>query len=193
MTETLTPIQRTKLSIQIHGEINFTEAERQKHKVARDMLLEVLNSVEFELRFKACKFTGTMGKNNDEIYEMLMSGTTKFHQEVDHDLDLYITMYYASNNTVGYTYPSTFKTWLNRKFFSQYDYADIACNLFHEYLHNLGFGHSSAKDHTSLPYQGGYLVESMIREILMGVRPSEKKQICYRSWKTLWIKRCYWE
>ena len=142
-----------------------------------------------------------------------MSGADKFNKEADQDIDVYLTIYYSFKSTVGYTYPSTWWTWINRKFFSSFDESEVAGNVVHEYMHNLGYDHNTAKDHNSVPYATGYLVRDLIKEFEkepvettvevsieepakpeQPIEPSDKKYVCYRSWKTLWLtKTCRWE
>lgn len=197
-----------RITFEIHNKQNFTEAEKIKFKQALYYAEEVMNSQEFKTRFLQMPLVQTNGKTNQQIYEELMSGADKFNQEADGDIDVYITMYYSFRNTVGYTYPSTWYTWINRKFFSGFNYADVAGNVVHEYMHNMGYDHKRATDKWSVPYAVGYLVRDMIKEYLEKPQSSEdtnvpdhikvettnKKLVCYRSWKTLWLtKICRWE
>jgi hypothetical protein len=109
--------------------------------------------------------------SNKEIYNLFMSGADKFNPEPDNDMDLFLTSYYSRKNVVGYTYPSTFKTWVNRKFFvrrlkSKNGHAKIIGNIIHEYMHNLGFSHNkrwnSTRKHT-VPYAYGRIAEEVAR------------------------------
>src|SRR5690606_8082794 len=89
--------------------------------------------------------------------------------EVDGEADIHVEAYNSYwSRVVGYTYPHTPKTWVNLKFFNGYDYADIADNIFHEWLHKLGFDHVSADEHTSVPYALGYIVRDLIKQIIKG-------------------------
>ena len=153
-----------KLTIEVHEQDGFTEEEKALYRRAVQKAEAALNSKKFYTEFMKSKFTSTKGLSNQEIFDMLMSGIDMFNKAEDHDIDVFITMYYANTRVVGYTNPSTCKTWVNRKFFSEYDEADISCNLIHEYLHKVGFDHKSAKELTSVPYAVGYLLERVIRE-----------------------------
>lgn len=201
----------SRLKVVVHSRDGFTDAEVKKHEVACTMLENVVNSVEFRERLLAKKLVRTEGLTNLQIYQKIMSGAEDLSPEHDGEIDVHVVIYHKHNKVVGYTYPSTVKTWLNRKFFSKYDYSEVACNLFHEWLHKLGFGHVSATDYGSVPYALGYLVEEMIKELIAGavftdidgVPPVEPPPIplpqdpiptvrCYRSWRTLWLKKvCY--
>ena len=153
------------INIQVHERVNFTKEEIEKHILAVNNAVKVLNSKRFKEKFLKLKLTNTDGLNNTQIYDKLMSGADDFNPEVDRDIDVYVEMYFKNNRVVGYTKPSINKTYLNRKFFRSFDAADVACNLVHEYLHKVGFDHYSAKEHSSVPYAIGYLVEDCIREM----------------------------
>lgn len=154
------------LKITVHNNTNFSAKQLEKYKRAVAMTEKVINTERFKQKFMATKFTNTQGKSNQELYDLMMSGAETLDPIVDNEADVFITMYYKNNSTVGYTYPSVKDTWVNSKFFDQYDEADIGCNLIHEWWHKLGMGHSSASEHTSVPYACGYLVEACIRELI---------------------------
>jgi hypothetical protein len=149
---------------ELHQLNNFSQEERDKFVEAIRLAEDVLNSIEFKNRFLNLPLVQTNGNTNKQIYNQLMSGADKFNKESDSDIDVYITLYYSFRNTVGYTYPSTWWTWINRKFFSSFDFADVAGNVVHEYAHNLGYDHIRASDIWSVPYAIGYLVRDMIKE-----------------------------
>lgn len=202
----------SNLSIKVHQTKNFTAAQVEKYHKAVSLTEKVINSARFYQEFMKLKFTSNKGMSNQEIYDLMMTGAEVLDPAPDNEVDVLVTMYYKNNKTVGYTYPSTPETWLNSKFFNSYDYSEVGCNLIHEWMHKLGFGHVNAKEHTSVPYAVGYLVERLIVEYIktgtLGddkpVEPTpvpdpkpepvpERKQVCYRSWKTLWLKKiCYW-
>jgi len=195
-----------QVTFEIHEKNNFTESERIKFRKSINYAEQVINSEEFKVRFLQMPLVQTNNKTNLEIYNELMSGADKFNKEADKDIDVQITMYYSFKNTVGYTYPTTWFTWINRKFFSSFDYADVAGNVVHEYMHNMGYGHLRATDKWSVPYAVGYLVRNMIKELIKETNPEtekepndisvptvNKKLVCHRSWKTLWLtKICKW-
>ncbi len=201
------------IDIHVHERVNFTKEETEKHEKAVEETYIVLNSERFKQKLLKLKLTSTEGLSNLEVYQKLISGYDEINKEADKDIDVYVEMYYKNNKVVGYTYPTTKKTFLNRKFFKNFDTADIACNLVHEYLHKVGFDHKSAKEHSSIPYSVGYLAEECIRELwhnpgLYEVKlieeelagsfeesemPKEvKKLYCKRLWHTLWTKKVCW-
>ncbi len=198
------------IKISINNRNGFTDAEILKHDTACKMLETVLNSIEFKARLLTMKFSGTR-KTPSQIYQMIMQGSDELNKTPDGDIDVHVNMYYKNNNTVGYTYPSDINTYVNRKFFKHYDYAEVACNIIHEYAHKMGFGHSSATDYNSVPYAIGYMVRGIIKDMIKGlvltpiesvphvgppvvITPIEikKKLVCYRPWYWPFIKKCYY-
>ena len=86
----------------------------------------------------------------------------------DEEMDLDITLYYANNSVVGYTYPDTTRVWTNDKFFSTYTYAQVAQNVVHEWIHKLGFGHDynrTTRRNYSVPYGIGTIIKDLIEEM----------------------------
>lgn len=200
------------LAVKVNSRKGFTTFEESRHHYAASLIAPVVNTKEFVERVLAMRLTGLGNLTRQGLINLIFSGSEILSPESDNEIDVDVVMYYSSGRVVGYTNPGTITTWVNKKFFSQYGYAEIACNLFHEWLHKLGFDHRSASDLTSVPYALGYLIEDMINEYLKGAvftpldgseigeippiklpPPSEKVLVCYRSWRTLFMKRCYWE
>jgi ssRNA-specific RNase YbeY (16S rRNA maturation enzyme) len=206
MTDTIT--------FDVHEPKGFTEEELIKYFDALAITSKVISTERFKQKFLAEKLTSTQKHTNLAIYEMFMSGIDEMNKAADKDIDVFPKMYYKNNSVIGFTNPLTVTTNINRKFFTDYDAADIGHNAVHEYLHKMGFDHNSASDHDSVPYAIGFLVETCIREywlhpelyndivvteppvVVTPVEPIPVKleYVCYRSWKTLWLKKvCYWK
>lgn len=153
--------------IEVHGIRNATDIERAKFTFAVDVLIDELNDKDFwydvAMNYNSWKYLN--GVTFFEFKEKFLSGKDNFNTEIDHDLDIYINFYYSFRSVVGYTTPRTWWTWINRKFFNRFDYSDIAGNIVHEYLHNMGFDHPGA-DKQSLVYQLGFLVKKRIKKKL---------------------------
>lgn len=199
-----------KLDVQIQGLGNFSKQEKEKFLKAIELCKKVVNSKEFKQKIKGYKWTSggvtyntfkkCEGLTNEEVYEKFMSGADKFHPEADRDIDLYTTLYYSRKGVVGYTYPNTFKTWINRKFFSSFNLAGIVGNIIHEYMHNMGFGHTSRYNSTrkhTVPYAYGYvardIAQDKLDELSSGGNPENvpvnRKLVCRGKWI---FRRCYW-
>ncbi len=172
--------------IDIHGMVNFSKTEQTRFTIATKLLSHVLNSNEFKQRvisfnytiYKKC-FSRTTGKinvphfknnkgfHNIEIYNMIISGEDVHNTERDNDMDVFVTLYYSNGKTIGYTYPSTFHTWINRKFFDSIP--KICRNLIHEYMHNLDFKHSKKRNpgrQFTVPYAIGEIVFELVKQLL---------------------------
>lgn len=143
-----------KIKIELKEHKNFKKCELAKYKKGLDLLQMIINSRQFKERVLAASFTETNGMSSEEIYSYLISGQNKFYDEVDHNLEIYTSMYFSWKRVVGYTYPSTVWTWLNRRVFRKMKPSSIASNCLHEYAHNCGWGHKKKKS-TSVPYQLG--------------------------------------
>jgi hypothetical protein len=167
-----TPDQMTfgELDIEIHGLDNYTGKQKEKMLEACTKGKKVLNSQQFKDRILAAKLTETNGLSNLQIYNLICSGKDLYNESEDRDIDVFSTMYTKNfSSTVGFTYPNTWKTWINSKFFNRFYIWEIFGNVIHEALHNFGFGHLKAHA-TSVPYVIGYIARDLLKQ-------SEKGQI----------------
>lgn len=158
-----------KISVEIHDTTGFTASELATFKIAIEMMVHVVNSVEFKDRalHPPRKLDHINGLTNEEIYNLFMSGSTALDRTPDKDIDIYITMYYGRTRTIGYTYPDTMRTWVNRKFYG--DIGTIVGNLVHEYMHKCGFDHeSSGYTQYNVPYYYGNIAEYLTQKMLNG-------------------------
>ena len=139
------------------------------------LLQQVVNSASFEyavlnnLYKNKRQFVDTI-LTNDQVLSRFMSGNQN-NEGNDFELDVDLTIYQASGNTVGYTYPSTVRTWINRTFFDSYSPAEVAGNLAHEYCHKIGFSHAKwawPSRKYSVPYAIGYLVQELAEKLSSG-------------------------
>ena len=162
--------------IDVHGLKNFSEKEKNKFSAAMIELEKCLNNMNFKNAILLHEFDDqTNGRSNKELYDHFMSGRDKFNKLNDRDIDLNLTLYYSWKSTVGYTYPSTWFTWLNRKFFSRFNYGEISGNVVHENRHNAGYGHESASDHDSVPYAFGYIARDLINGKIPPIQYTKRK------------------
>lgn len=205
------------LKASVHELNGFSEEQKEKYIKASNLMCDIFNSKEFEQRvlnyfwtFDDQTITGfknpvSEGKHysQSEIIDYIRSGCDLFNKERDEDIDLAVTLYNDRfGNTIGYTVPYSFHSWINLKFFGQYAVGDIAGNIAHEYMHNLGFTHSQDYNETrkhTVPYAIGTIVRQIAQEY-DNPQPSDKKdgKFIYerryeRSWKTLFMKKYYWE
>lgn len=148
----------------------FDSADEAKVMKAIDIIKQVIRSQEFKDRVINFTYNGKKqyvdneGLTNAEIYQKLLDASEDLRPGIDHQMDLELELYYSSRNTVGYTYPSGLKIWMNTKYFDVYSPAEVAGNVFHEWTHKLGFGHDSSYSvsrDSSVPYAIGYIMEEL--------------------------------
>lgn len=194
------PLLGRRLRINVKSREGFTPAEVKLHESAMVIVEMVVNSAEFKSRVQNRSYSTTT-KSPTQIYDHIMTGEEVLQKGKDYEIDAEIEMYSAETNTIGYTYQNTVKTWLNRVFASKYSEEQIAGNFIHEWLHKLGYQHSSAKDYDSVPYAIGYLVRDMVKEFKKGKRWLDLyppvpivREVCETNWKTLGLtQKCYYE
>ncbi len=204
----------SRLKVVCHTRIGFTPEENEKHEVACALVEVMANTEEFYTRWMNSDLKRLNGMAKWQAYDLFMSGKEKLSKDVDHEIDVDVEVYSANTNVIGWTLPTVIWTKLNRKYFDQFNYAQVGMNLVHEWVHKLGFDHLSATDYGSLPYCIGYLMRDMINEYLKGAVFTDKwtgeslsykgatvpgdfqgpatipyKIVCTRSWKTLFMRK----
>jgi hypothetical protein len=131
----------------------YSASERQKLEQATGLLANVLNSREF--------------RDAVLIYAAIRAAHESFTQAADGEVDLNVSLHnlsWFSRHVVGYTTPGSDTITTNRRFFSNYEPAEIAGHLGHEWLHKLGFEHdhaATADRPYSVPYAVGELIERL--------------------------------
>jgi hypothetical protein len=149
---------------------NFSLEDEEKVKKAIEVIKKVVGSEEFRDRVLNFSFNGDLGfvdnggYTNEQIYRKILNGAEVLKPENNHKMDLDLELYFEEINTIGYTYPNVLKIWMNTKYFSTFTASQVADNIFHEWMHKLGFDHaidySVSRDYT-VPYGLGYLVKEL--------------------------------
>jgi hypothetical protein len=144
--------------------VNFGNDRTNKMEEAIEIIKMVIATEEFKNRILNHTYNGAKtyidnrGYTNAQIYKIILDGAEKLQPTKNNAMDAEVELYTASTNVVGYTYPSSKRIWVNTKYFDQYTPAGVAHNLMHEWMHKLGFEHSSswnaARDY-SVPYAVG--------------------------------------
>lgn len=148
----------------------FDTDDEVKVEKAFEIIKKVVASKEF--RDKVLNFTyqdkkqfvDNNGKTNAQIYQILLDGREDLKPEVDNQMDLELQLYYSLRSTVGYTTPGELRIYLNTKFFDPYTPSEVAGNVFHEWIHKLGFNHDSTYSvprDSSVPYAIGSMIEEL--------------------------------
>ena len=152
------------------GFSNFDRDQEDKVHKASEIIKKVIQSSEFRQKVLNYTYEGkrafvdNKGLTNEQIYQKLLDASEDLNPGVDHKMDIELELYSSWSNTVGYTYPNVLKIWMNTKYFSVYTTSEVAGNIFHEWIHKLGFDHdvnySERRDH-SVPYAVGYLIRDL--------------------------------
>jgi len=150
--------------------VNFNPSQQDKIFEAAEIIKQVIASNEFKEAVINHTYNGKKtfvdngGLSNTQIYQRLLKGAEKLTPTINNAMDAELELYYEPNSTVGYTRPNTKRIWINTKFFDGFTPAQVAGNLSHEWMHKLGFGHSSVENDArafSVPYAIGYLINRL--------------------------------
>ena len=147
--------------------VNFTADQRAKMEKAIEIIKLVVATEEFRNRILNYTYAGqntfvdSGGYTNGQIYQIILNAAESLTPSKNNIMEAEVELYYEASNIVGYTYPNSKRIWVNTKYFNSYTAAGVAHNLFHEWLHKLGFGHavnwSSSRD-SSVPYAIGSIM-----------------------------------
>lgn len=155
--------------------LNFNDTQAEKYNQAVELVKLVVGTEEFRNRILnytydgAKQFSNNNGLSNAQIYQSILDAAEKLQPAKNNRMDLEVELYYENNSVVGYTNGSTTQIWVNTKFFNNYKINSVAGNLFHEWLHKLGYGHdsaSTARRPYSVPYAIGYLVADIAQDFM---------------------------
>lgn len=155
----------------------FNQEQEQKIFKAIGLIKKIVLSPDFKEAVISKSFNNEFtykdnaGLTNEEIYQKIMEGRELVGQNTEANgiMDLELVLYRDDeSNTIGYTYPHISHVYINEKFLNRFEPYQVANNLFHEWLHKIGFDHSVEKtperEH-SVPYALGYLVKDMAKGI----------------------------
>lgn len=109
------------------------------------------------------------GLTNAQIYQSILDAAEKLTPTKNNTLDVGVKLYYENNSVVGYTSTGITYINVNTKFFDTYAVNSVASNLFHEWLHKVGYGHDSAataRRPYSVPYAVGYIIRDIGKSFL---------------------------
>ncbi len=159
--------------------VNQTASEKTKYNAACSMIETIVVSAAFESSVKthrSCNgsvgYYGTsseLGNVGTSVYNHIRAGneTRPNATATDQEMDMIVEMYRDdSSNTIGYTYATSNQIWVNRKYSDTYKPSSLGSNLFHEWLHKLGYGHSSAST-SCRPYSVPYGIGTIIRNYMV--------------------------
>lgn len=156
--------------------VGFSREQEDKVERALELIKRIVASEKFRGMVLNKTYLGKKqyvdndGLSNKAIYNKILVaaeklGDTSRNNTMDVELELYLD---NSSIALGYTYPSVKRIWMNKKYFNNFQPYQVAGNLFHEWLHKLGFNHavkaSDSRTH-SIPYAIGYMIRDMAKEL----------------------------
>lgn len=153
----------------------FSQSDENKYNEAVALVKKVVATEAFRNKVLNHTYNGVKqfvqnnGLSNAQIYQAILDAAEKLTPKKNNTLDVGVKLYYTNNNVIGYTNPSITYINVNTKFFDQYDAHQVAGNLFHEWLHKLGYGHDSsatARRPYSVPYAIGYMIRDIGKSFL---------------------------
>jgi hypothetical protein len=148
----------------------MTSTQEAKIQRAEEKIRDVIGSEAFRTKvlnhtWNGIKqFNNNNGLTNSQIYTKILQGAEKLLPTKDNEMDLKIKVYYENSSTVGYTSSSSSYINMNTKYLNSYTPDSVAGNMTHEWLHKLGFSHSSTYS-TSRNYSVPYAIGNIMREL----------------------------
>lgn len=150
--------------------MNLTTTQATKYNKAVALVKKVVATEKFRTSILNHTYNGSKtfannnGLTNAQIYQSILDAAEKLTPAKNNTMDLGVKFYYQANTVVGWTNSSITYINVNTKYFNIYEINEVAGNLFHEWLHKLGYGHDSSST-TRRPYSVPYAVGYLIRDI----------------------------
>lgn len=118
-------------------------------------------------------FNWNDGKTPEDVYTNLKLGRETLSGDADYDADVFldVDLRWNNGNVIGYTYPNTQWQWIYRKIITNWDEADIASNIAHEWAHKMGYDHAYKWHETrqyTVPYAFGYKIGDIATRMARG-------------------------
>mgnify|MGYP000203326904 CR=1 FL=1 len=185
---------------------NYNTQDSEALAVSERLSNDLLNSKCFEVFMVERE----QGKHSSRGYKLHTTNGKTALEVVNHlrttDLTTPVVMYYKNNNVSGYRWTGNPTIYTNSKFHRGANACSRASNLTHEWSHVAGYSHTF-KANSLRPFSVPYSInaafkvcckcKSMLDCEILKLKEAVKrkfKTVCYRSWKTLWLKNnCYQE
>ena len=140
------------LTVKVGYFYNFGPNEIMQAWKGIGLLQRALNDENFQTMVLSADFVETLGMGNQELIERLLGGADCIDETEDHVVNLDFRMYKnIFSRVIGYVLGNSRTIHVNKKFFG--NPKNFASNILHEYMHILGFKHTSAVDYGSVPYK----------------------------------------
>lgn len=150
--------------------VGFDSSDEDKYNKAVALVKKVVATEAFRKQILNHIYNGEKtfvqnnGLANAQIYQTILDAAEKLTPAKNNTLDVGVKLYYENSNVVGYTSTGITYINVNTKFFNTYAVNSVASNLFHEWLHKVGFGHDVSAT-SRRPYSVPYAVGTIIRNI----------------------------
>ncbi|WP_408097105.1 hypothetical protein ACJVC5_18900 [Peredibacter sp. HCB2-198] len=150
--------------------VGMTSSQEAKIQAAERKIRAVIGSEEFRTRVLNHTYNGRKqflspnGLTNAQIYQKILEGAEKLSPAKNNAMDITVKLYYQNSSTVGYTTTTSKVINMNTKFFNKYTSSQVAHNMMHEWMHKLGFGHTSYYTSSriySVPYALGKIMNEL--------------------------------
>jgi hypothetical protein len=179
--------------------------QRQNSIETANLVLEFFASDYFQIKMLNVKLDILRGEsknsvtkrlNNQEMYDLLMSGKEEWNGIIDYEIDLVVSRYKKMWSKVkGYIIPMKPTVHVNAKYFDNQTPEYTGINLSHEWTHTMGCRHSGKFFRESLPYYVGAWFKDWIENIrdistpqeIEIIREIKTKEVCKRVWWKLWL------
>jgi hypothetical protein len=155
--------------------VDFNSEQQDKIIEASELIRRVVATEEFKNAVLNHSYNGVktfvenQGLTNAQIYNKFLQGAEKLTPARNNTMDVEVALYYENTSTIGYTYASTKRIWMNTKYFNNYTASQVASNLTHEWMHKLGFTHAVSYNTSrsySVPYAVGYIILKLIPQVV---------------------------
>lgn len=172
---TTVPAQALSFKTNVTYLDGFETADEEKYNKAVALVKKVVATEAFRKAvlnhtYEGAKtFVQNNGLTNEQIYQSVLDAAERLTPAKNNTLDVGVKLYYENSNVVGYTSTNITHINVNTKFFDTYAINSVASNLFHEWLHKLGYGHDSAataRRPYSVPYAVGYIIRDIGKNFL---------------------------
>lgn len=152
--------------------INFSTQHEKKFAEALRLIKEVISSPEFKKRVLDFKYDNRRqyaqngGLSNEYVYLKIIEAEEELFPSVNFQMDMEIELWKPRfpTSTIGYTNRDVRRIWIKKSFYENASIQDLAGNIFHEWLHKIGFEHD-LRPTARRPYTVPYAIGDLLSEL----------------------------
>tara|TARA_Y100000296_G_C5180060_1_gene263712 strand:+ start:32042 stop:32659 length:618 start_codon:yes stop_codon:yes gene_type:complete len=166
----------TKFTVKINffGSL-LLDRDKKRLRQAALIIEQVVNHPQFKDEILKANFFGETSqfknKTNLEIYKHIISGSESLKPEIDNEADILQGAFkpkWWKRDPIGYTYRNVLEQWMNLQYLRVSPVSKLASNMFHEWLHKMGFDHdfkATSRRPYSVCYQGNKILEKIYKQV----------------------------